>query len=238
MPGSSSQSLDRALYGTLLGLTFVSGLVDAASFISLGHVFAANMTGNIVFMAFAISGVSGMSFLRSFVALISGLAGGVVAGALDSKVRWRRRTAWLSLACWIEAALLAIATLIVWHSHSQPLNTTTTEIVIVLIGFAMGLRNGTVRKLAVPDMMTTALTFVIASLAFDSSIAGGTNARWQIRVASIISMFSGAALGALILRYSLTLLLAVTTVVVASLALLQIFRSETVYETKLENQSS
>jgi hypothetical protein len=38
------------------GMTAVTGLVDAVSFLSLGHVFTANMTGNIVLLAFASTG--------------------------------------------------------------------------------------------------------------------------------------------------------------------------------------
>ena len=40
----------------LVGMTAVTGLVDAVSFLSLGHVFTANMTGNIVLLAFASTG--------------------------------------------------------------------------------------------------------------------------------------------------------------------------------------
>jgi uncharacterized membrane protein YoaK (UPF0700 family) len=50
---------------TLLAMTAVSGIVDAVSFIALGHVFTANMTGNIVFLGFAIGGVAGLSMWRS-----------------------------------------------------------------------------------------------------------------------------------------------------------------------------
>jgi uncharacterized membrane protein YoaK (UPF0700 family) len=35
----------------LVCLTVVTGLVDAFSYLSLGHVFVANMTGNVVFSA-------------------------------------------------------------------------------------------------------------------------------------------------------------------------------------------
>src|ERR1700748_382139 len=44
---------DSILPYVLLGMTAVTGLVDAVSFLSLGHVFTANMTGNIVLLAFA-----------------------------------------------------------------------------------------------------------------------------------------------------------------------------------------
>ncbi len=40
----------------LLALTVATGLVDAVSYLVLGHVFVANMTGNVVFSGFALSG--------------------------------------------------------------------------------------------------------------------------------------------------------------------------------------
>ncbi len=66
----------------------------------------------------------------------------------------------------------------------------------------MGLRNATVRKVGVPDLTTTVLTLTITGLAADSSLAGGTNPRWQRRVASVMAMFAGAAVGALMLKRS------------------------------------
>jgi uncharacterized membrane protein YoaK (UPF0700 family) len=41
----------------LVCLTVVTGLVDAFSYLSLGHVFVANMTGNVVFLGFGLAGV-------------------------------------------------------------------------------------------------------------------------------------------------------------------------------------
>ena len=40
----------------LLTLTFVTGIVDAVSVLGFGRVFTANMTGNVVFLAFALAG--------------------------------------------------------------------------------------------------------------------------------------------------------------------------------------
>jgi len=48
----------------LLALTGVTGLVDAVSFLGLGHVFTANMTGNVVLLAFAVAGTPGLSMAR------------------------------------------------------------------------------------------------------------------------------------------------------------------------------
>ncbi len=40
----------------LVAMTFVTGLVDAFSYLLLGHVFVANMTGNVVLLGFALVG--------------------------------------------------------------------------------------------------------------------------------------------------------------------------------------
>ena len=66
--GPSQQGLARSLFADpgygplpalLLILTAVSGVVDAVSILSLGRVFVANMTGNVVFVGFAIAGAPG-----------------------------------------------------------------------------------------------------------------------------------------------------------------------------------
>src|SRR3974390_769282 len=75
----------------------------------------------------------------------------------------------------------------------------------------MGIRNATVRKLAVADLTTTVLTLTITGLAADSSLAGGTNPRWQRRVLAVVLIFSGAGFGALLLKHSVALPLAVAT---------------------------
>ena len=67
---------DGLLPPLLLLLTVVTGLVDAASYLKLGHVFVANMTGNVVFLGFAIAGAGGLSIWASLVAALA-LAMGV-----------------------------------------------------------------------------------------------------------------------------------------------------------------
>src|ERR1700740_3741385 len=73
---------DSILSYALLGMTAVTGLVDAVSFLSLGHVFTANMTGNIVLLAFASTGVTQVSLARSITALLGFLAGAAVGGRI------------------------------------------------------------------------------------------------------------------------------------------------------------
>jgi uncharacterized membrane protein YoaK (UPF0700 family) len=104
---------------------------------------------------------------------------------------------------------------------------------IVLTGFGMGVRNGTVRRLAVPDLNTTVLTLTVAGLAFDSSVAGGDNVRWQRKVGSILTMFAGALTGATLLRYSIAIVLGGAALLAVLCAIVQIVRNETEHEAKL-----
>src|SRR5882762_7909224 len=191
--------------------TAVTGLVDAVSYIGLGHIFTANMTGNIVLLGFAFAGVPGLSALRSLTALAAFLAGAVIGGRLATTLAPLSSNRWRMTAFGCEAAFLLGATLASIGYVSVPYDTTRLYAVIVLTGLAMGLRNATVRKIAQPDLTTTVLTLTVTGLAADSSFAGGSNPRWQRRVMSILSMLAGAFVGALLLRHSLALALGVAT---------------------------
>jgi len=70
-----------------------------------------------------------------------------------------------------------------------------------VVAFAMGLRNGTVRKLAVPDMTTTVLTLTLTGLASESRLAGGTDPRAARRLIAVLAMLLGAYSGAVLLRH-------------------------------------
>ena len=59
--GPAKDDRDGSLLPLLVVLTVVTGLVDAVSYLKLGHVFVANMTGNIVFLGFAVAGAEGFS---------------------------------------------------------------------------------------------------------------------------------------------------------------------------------
>jgi len=55
----------------LVCLTVVTGLVDAFSYLRLGHVFVANMTGNVVFLGFGLAGVGEISIVASLLAVLA-----------------------------------------------------------------------------------------------------------------------------------------------------------------------
>jgi uncharacterized membrane protein YoaK (UPF0700 family) len=214
-------SSDRLLIFALLGMTLVTGLVDAVSYLGLGHVFTANMTGNVVFLAFAIAGTPGLSIARSSCALAAFLAGALVGGRTTANRGSDSQLRSAIFAFVPELAVLLVATVVSIGYQGPEAGTAKLYFLIALTGLAMGIRNATVRKLAIPDMTTTVLTLTITGLAADSSLAGGKNPRWGRRTGSVFAMFVGAGLGALLIRNSVSLALGVCVagVFVCSLAL-------------------
>src|ERR671937_514780 len=94
----------------LLALTFVTGLVDAASFLLLGHVFVANMTGNILFIGFALVGVGGVSLPSVVLATAFFGVGAMTGGRIIARIRHRGRA--LFIAAIVEAVLLGAAAVV------------------------------------------------------------------------------------------------------------------------------
>jgi uncharacterized membrane protein YoaK (UPF0700 family) len=159
---ASSPTTEKVIPYALLGMTAVTGLVDAVSFLSLGRVFTANMTGNIVLLAFATAHVSGLSIARSLTALLAFLVGAILGGRVMARASADSQTRFAAQAFLLEVAFLFAASFcsigyrgdLLEHSF-QPFA------LIVLTALAMGTRNAAVRKLAIPDLTTTVLTLTI-----------------------------------------------------------------------------
>jgi uncharacterized membrane protein YoaK (UPF0700 family) len=207
----------KASVGILLAMTVATGIVDAVSFLALGRVFTANMTGNVVLLGFAFAGAPGLSISRSALALLAFLSGAFLGGRVAfEKSGWDR---WADRAFILEALFLGVSAVTAAGTGSSLVsNPLQLHAVIVSTGVAMGLRNAIVRKLAVPDMTTTVLTLTITGLAADSRLAGGENPRWQRRGAAILAMICGAFAGARMLAYSISLPLAVACGIAAMCA--------------------
>jgi uncharacterized membrane protein YoaK (UPF0700 family) len=187
----------------LLALTFATGLVDAVSYLGLGRVFTANMTGNVVLLGFGLAGGTGLPVLAPIVSLAAFLLGAGWGGRLGKR---------LSAALTIEVGVLAVATLAAL-AISIRAGDASGDLLIALLAFGMGVRNATVRKLGVPDLTTTVLTMTLTGLAADSPLAGGSGAGTTRRVAAAGAMLVGALVGALLLQGSVALALGATTVV-------------------------
>lgn len=195
---------ELALLVALQAMTVVTGFVDAVSYLGLGHVFTANMTGNVVLLGLALAGAPRLSIARPLTSLIAFLLGGVVGGRLGLALSTAARGRYVVTAAAFEALLLCAAALACARPDITAENSVVRlYIVIVLIAVAMGLRTVTVRRLAVADITTTVVTSVLAGLAADSSLAGANNLRMGRRVGSALSMLVGAAIGTLLLRFGL-----------------------------------
>lgn len=197
----AARSIRHPLTRTLLALTFTTGLVDAVSYLGLGHVFTANMTGNIVLLGFGIAGAGGLPVLAPLVSLGAFLVGAAGGGVFGSKVATRQPRN-LSGALTIEAATVGVAALL-----TALLDVRTGSLsgyaVIALLALAMGVRNATVRRIGLADMTTTVLTMTLTGFASESPVVGGSGAGSTRRVAAVLTMLAGALAGALLLRTSL-----------------------------------
>lgn len=185
----------------LLALTATTGLVDAVSFLGLGHVFTANMTGNVVFLGFALAGEGEVAGLRSLVAIAAFATGALLGGRIANAMIGSTHRRWLGLVTAVEVSLLLAAAFVAsGYDPGREEPEAALLAIVVATALAMGLRNATAVRLADPDLKTTVLTLTITGLAADSALAGGTSPRWARRALSVVALGAGAAAGAALLR--------------------------------------
>ena len=178
----------------LVCLTVVTGLVDAFSYLRLGHVFVANMTGNVVFLGFGLAGVGEISIVASLFAVFAFALGAAVSG------RWAagraiHRGLLLAAATSVQAGVVLVASVIVSVGGVQGSAVRLT--LIGLLALAMGGQNAVVRRLAVPDLTTTVLTLTVTGLVADTT---PSSVRVR-RLISVLAMLAGAIAGGVLLRW-------------------------------------
>jgi uncharacterized membrane protein YoaK (UPF0700 family) len=211
---------DGPLPPLMLALTMVTGLVDATSYLRIGHVFVANMTGNVVFLGFSIAGAKGLSLQESVVAIAAFLIGGLIGGRLGTRLGHHRglhlRGA-LSVQLVFVTAAAVVAGITGAGSH---IGEGSRYTLIVLLAIGMGIQNATVRRIGVRDLTTTVLTMTLTGIAADARSVGGPGSAAVRRALSIAAMLIGALVGALlVLRVDDFAPLATAAVLVALTAL-------------------
>lgn len=144
----------RLTVAALLLLTFATGLVDAVSVLVLGHVFVANMTGNVILLGFLFVPHSGVDLLAALVAFLSFLGGTVIGGRLARHLDVRVRR-WLCVALGAEVVGLIALSLLAG-----------TGLAVVF-----GSQNATARQFGVPELSTVAPVIAIAATAVAASAA-------------------------------------------------------------------
>ena len=201
----------------LLTMTVVTGLVDSFSYLVLGHVFVANMTGNVVFLAFALVGARGFSIPASIAALGAFGSGAALGGRVSSRLPTDRARV-MSTCTLIQTAFVAVAVLLAAVS-AEPVTEGFRYGLIVALGASMGIQNAAARKLAVPDLTTTVLTMTITGITADGPLAGRTGAHVGRRGLTVATMFAGAVVGTLCIVHSQKLIpLAIALFLVAVVA--------------------
>ena len=140
----------------MLLLTGAAGYVDAISYLALGRVFTANMTGNTVLFGLALVQADGGAIIRTALALGAFVAGTAIGAWL---VHWNERPAhWprgVTIALGVECALLAALA----ADRSSMLVGRVT-----LAALAMGVQSAAARRLDVFGIATTFVTGTLTNL--------------------------------------------------------------------------
>ena len=197
----------------LFVLTFVTGLLDAVTYLGLGHVFAANQTGNVIVLGFALVGEGQISVTASLASFASFVLGAAFSGWTTTRLE-RAIGRWTRVMFALEGGLLVVAAVL---SAVSPVLAT---LVVAILAFAMGMRNVTLIHLGLGTVSTTVLTTTLASLAGSGLMHGN----WQVvrpRLGAVVAMLLGAVCGALLLPYG--------TVAVLGLAAALTFAVSVVY---------
>ena len=187
------------LYGIYL-ITCICGIVDAASFLGLGHTFVELMTGNLVFLAFELGlrlhgqVVDITSYVVALATFASGATVGGRFGRLWSPIRDRRVGFVVEWAC----LLTAVLTTLVLHPQTQGW---ARIVVIGVLAFGMGVQNAMLRRWGVPNLATNVMTLTMTALIADSPLAGGDNTHGGRRSISIGLFAFSAFVGAFLLPY-------------------------------------
>jgi len=214
MTRSSPERADGWVIAGLCLLTTATGALDATSFLDLGRTFTANMTGNVLLLAFSLTGTSlgGGSSSRGFaVALVAFVLGALLGAAVAGR---RGRPARLPATLVVE--LVAVAAALVLTSTGSVHVTWRRDAVVALLALAMGVQNAMVRRMAVPEANTTVLTTSLGSLAADVVAVGGRPPRAGRRVATVVCIFLGAVVGAELQRHGAPWSLTAALVLVAA----------------------
>jgi uncharacterized membrane protein YoaK (UPF0700 family) len=218
-----NQALELRIRDMLLNaLAVSSGAVDAISFLALGKVFSAFMTGNIAFLGLRVAGAPGPGWV-SILTSMAAFAVGVYFSTLIVKPskdcgRWSQRvTRALGLSLIAHAAFLAV-----WFaSHGQP-EIDVAHLLLGIWGIAMGMQSATVRTLRVEGVFTTAATATIIFLVEYSTNWSATTEERRRLAGVLVSLFVGASAGGLLLVrahiYAPVLPFVITLAVVATAA--------------------
>lgn len=130
--------------------------MDALSYLALGHIFTANMTGNTVLLGLSVIQGDAAGAGRATLALGGFLLGGAIGAAIAYRGRHEHR--WphgVTVALIVEVVLLAMLA----SSRSASI-----AVRIALAAIAMGIQSAAARRLDILGVATTFVTGTLTSL--------------------------------------------------------------------------
>ena len=207
----------------LVALTVSTGAVDALSWLGLGNVFSAFMTGNIAFLGFRVAGAAGPAVPR-VLASIAAFALGAVLAARIVAPGWRAGVTWPPrVTAALVAALLAQAAFLgLWLAVDAHPSSGAGDALIAMSALAMGTQTTAIYSLGVRALFTTAATATFAVLMGDLAGWSQTSRERRRLAAAILGLFAGAVVGGLLVVHARTWAaafpLAMTTLVVFTAA--------------------
>ncbi|WP_404961498.1 YoaK family protein [Streptomyces sp. 147326] len=189
----------------LIVLTVVTGLIEAVSLLALGPVFTAMQTGNVLFLSFGAARAGDLPALAPAVSLAA-FAVGAVCGAHLESVTEGRGWRWFVIGLLSESGLVLLAAALGWGlapRYGAP--TARHMTVTAVLALAMGMRNATIMRANVPGVPTTLVTrsmtaFLGGSAMGQGNVFGSGRSRWELRGLTVLAMFAGGFLGALLVR--------------------------------------
>jgi uncharacterized membrane protein YoaK (UPF0700 family) len=183
----------------LVALTFSTGAIDAISFLVLGKVFSAFMTGNIVFLGFELGGAAGPSTWRT-VASVGAFAVGaavgtrVVAPTAGVHAVWPRRVT----AALAAGAVAQVAFLVLWLAVGGRPSSASANALIAVSALAMGLQTAAVFSLGVRAVFSTAATATWTALMGDLAAWSQTRDERHRLAGVLLALLAGSVAGAVL----------------------------------------
>lgn len=214
----SSPVSHRLTVTGLLALTFGTGMIDAISVLVLGHVFVANMTGNVIFLGFWFAQQRVVDMTAALVAFVSFLIGAVVGGRFARHLEHDTRR-WVTVALGVECIVLVTLSILA-GTGVLDYRDNTKLILIAGLALAFGSQNATARQFGIQELSTTVLTSTIVGIGVDSRLAGGTGDRERLRLSVVLTMCAGAVVGATLSRFMVAPVIGLVAALVALTAVL------------------
>jgi uncharacterized membrane protein YoaK (UPF0700 family) len=186
----------------LNALTVSSGAVDAISFLALGKVFTAFMTGNIAFLGLRVAHANApgsAAILVSIVAFVTGVyfSTRIVALSESSDLWPKKVTVALGVSLFAHFVFQAV-----WFTTKGQPSVEATYLLLGLWGFAMGMQSVAVRTLHVDGVFTTAATATVIFLVSDITNWSATVDERRRLSRVLISLFLGAVAGGMLLVHA------------------------------------